>query len=265
MPAERPKADFGARLRAAREGRGTSLRAIADATKISVRALEALERNDISHLPGGIFSRAFVRAYSIEIGLDPEKTIADFITRFPDDSVTQGHPKTRALVDEVERVHRRSRRRTTPYRLVLIAVPVLGAAAYLGLGARRSAPVTSSPSSPSLRSLPGSPGSPSSAAAEASAPPVTPPPVPAPAVESLTVAIDATRPCTITVAVDGGQGMVIALGAGAGQQFTAVRELTLSASDPSAVRWTINGAPAAPLTGTVRVTPGTIAGLLALR
>lgn len=256
MAAERPAADFGARLRAAREGRGVSLRAIAEATKISVRALEALERNDISHLPGGIFSRAFVRAYAIEVGLDPEQTIADFITLFPDESVTQGHPKTRDLVEEVERVHRRSRQRTTPFRIALMAIPVLGALAYLGLALRKPAPAISS------------------TVAEANVPATTPaaaPPKPAPAVvpavsvDALTVAVEAMRPSTITVAVDGGEGMVITLGPGASQQFTAVRELTISASDRSAIRWTINGAPALPLAGTVRVTPGTMAGLLATR
>src|SRR5687767_11118672 len=84
--------DFGAKMKRAREERGVSLRQIATATKISVSALEALERNDISRLPGGIFSRAFVRAYAVEIGLDPEATIRDFITQFPHDSVTQGSP-----------------------------------------------------------------------------------------------------------------------------------------------------------------------------
>ena len=37
-----------------------------------------------------------------EVGLDPEQTIAEFITRFPDETVTQGHPRTRAIVDELE-------------------------------------------------------------------------------------------------------------------------------------------------------------------
>ena len=55
--ADRRIGDFGSKLREARERKGVSLREIANATKISVRALEALERNDISHLPGGIFSR----------------------------------------------------------------------------------------------------------------------------------------------------------------------------------------------------------------
>jgi len=96
--------DFGARLREARERRGLSLREIADATKIAARSLEALERNDIARLPGGIFSRAFVRAYAVHVGLDPEETISEFMASFPDDSVTQGHPRTRdkSILDELE-------------------------------------------------------------------------------------------------------------------------------------------------------------------
>src|SRR5581483_11589641 len=71
--------DFGGTLKQAREERGISLRQIATATKISVVALEALERDDFSRLPGGIFSRAFVRAYALEVGLDPEQTVQDFL------------------------------------------------------------------------------------------------------------------------------------------------------------------------------------------
>jgi cytoskeletal protein RodZ len=89
---EAAKPDFGMRMKQTREERGVSLRQIADATKISVGALEALERNDISRLPGGIFSRAFVRSYAIEIGLDPEQTVREFLVQFPHDSVTAGSP-----------------------------------------------------------------------------------------------------------------------------------------------------------------------------
>ena len=66
-----------------REQRGITLREIADTTKLSVRTLEALERNDISRLPGGIFSRGLVRAYAEQIGADPEATVEEFIARFP--------------------------------------------------------------------------------------------------------------------------------------------------------------------------------------
>jgi len=85
-------ADFGSRMRHTREQRGVSLREIAQTTKLSVSALEALERNDVSRLPGGIFSRAFVRSYAAEIGADPEDTVRDFLTQFPHESVTAAGP-----------------------------------------------------------------------------------------------------------------------------------------------------------------------------
>src|SRR5438876_10411252 len=98
MAVDRTSSDFGGKLREARERRGVSLRQIANATKIAVAVLEALERNDISRLPGGIFGRAFVRSYAVEVGLDPERTIQEFITQFPLDSVVAGHPTSQVDV-----------------------------------------------------------------------------------------------------------------------------------------------------------------------
>src|SRR5256885_12045083 len=99
MAADRSPGGFGAKLGEARERKAVSLRQIANKTKISVAALEALERNDVSRLPGGIFSRAFVRSYASEVGLDPETTIQEFIAQFPHDSVTAGHPTSAAQVE----------------------------------------------------------------------------------------------------------------------------------------------------------------------
>jgi cytoskeletal protein RodZ len=84
--------EFGPRLRRLREQRRVSLRAIAEATKISVSTLEALERDDISRMPGGLFSRAIVRSYAAEIGADVEVTVRDFIARFPVESITVSTP-----------------------------------------------------------------------------------------------------------------------------------------------------------------------------
>ena len=53
-------ASFGENLRRERELRGVSLREIAEATKISVRFLQALEQDRVDVLPGGLFPRAFV-------------------------------------------------------------------------------------------------------------------------------------------------------------------------------------------------------------
>jgi cytoskeleton protein RodZ len=79
----------GAELRDARERAGLSLRALADRTKIPVQTLEALERDDISRLPGGIFLRSFVRSYASEVGLDAQQVVQRFVARFPDASVEE--------------------------------------------------------------------------------------------------------------------------------------------------------------------------------
>src|SRR5881392_3832019 len=134
---DRPPGDFGRNLREARERRGVSLRQIANATKIGMSALEALERNDISRLPGGIFSRAFVRSYAAEIGLDPEATIQEFIAQFPHDSVTAGHP-TSAQVEDHE-AHEADRRMATTFvRLIAVSVPIAGVVLYFSMAGRNT-------------------------------------------------------------------------------------------------------------------------------
>src|SRR5471030_2324759 len=122
MPSERPSSGFGSKLREARDRRGVTLREIANATKISVGVLEALERNDISRLPGGIFGRAFVRSYAVEVGLDPEETIRDFMAQFPHDSVTVGHPTTKPIEDH-DAVESDRRAASTFLRLIAVSVP----------------------------------------------------------------------------------------------------------------------------------------------
>jgi cytoskeletal protein RodZ len=131
--ADRSDPDFGARMRRAREAHGVSLRQIAETTKLSVRALEALERNDISLLPGGIFSRAFVRAYASEVGMDPEKTVRDFITQFPHDSVTIGSPHVPPDLD----TEGEGRRRMLGIVAMVLALIVIVAAGALYVMSRQ--------------------------------------------------------------------------------------------------------------------------------
>lgn len=68
---------FGQALKREREMRGVSLRDIAVRTKISVRFLEAIENDAWQKLPPGVFSRAFVREYARELGLDEKKVLTD--------------------------------------------------------------------------------------------------------------------------------------------------------------------------------------------
>src|SRR6266404_232693 len=151
MAVDRTSSDFGGKLREARERRGVSLRQIANATKIAVSVLDALERNDISRLPGGIFGRGFVRSYAIEVGLDPETTIQDFIAQFPHDSVTQGHPPSERSED-YEAVESDRRLAGTFLSLIAISIPIGVAVLYFGTSAgRRATPERAAPAEAVVR------------------------------------------------------------------------------------------------------------------
>jgi transcriptional regulator with XRE-family HTH domain len=81
MPDEEPQppsselASFGEELRREREIRGISVKEIADATKISKRFLEAIERNDHKTLPAPVFTRGFVREYARYLGLNSDERV----------------------------------------------------------------------------------------------------------------------------------------------------------------------------------------------
>lgn len=85
---------FGPSLKAERDRRGITLQAIADSTKIAASLLAALERNDLSRWPKGIFRRAFLREYVVALGLPPEPIVAEFVRLFPDGTTRDLPPAT---------------------------------------------------------------------------------------------------------------------------------------------------------------------------
>jgi transcriptional regulator with XRE-family HTH domain len=75
--------EFGPNLRAARVRRGMTIARLAEVTKVGSDLWEGLERNDLSRWPTGLYARAYVRAYALEVGLDPETTVDEFCRCFP--------------------------------------------------------------------------------------------------------------------------------------------------------------------------------------
>lgn len=69
---------FGERLKRERELREVSLEEVAKATRISERFLQALENEDWSKLPGGVFGRGFVRTTARYLGLDEESLLGEY-------------------------------------------------------------------------------------------------------------------------------------------------------------------------------------------
>lgn len=277
MAAER-SGDFGTRLREARERKGVSLRQIANRTKISVAALEALERSDISRLPGGIFSRAFVRAYAAEVGLDPEATIQDFVSQFPHDSVVAGHSASDPIEDRVALESDRQVASSVLW-MIAISIPLAGMVIYystMNRGAAatpapppvaapapdaspRSSPppepsaapeatVGSTPPAPAVKTTSPTSG-PVSLAAPSSLRVTSPAPTDSAAVvpERLTVGLAARRPVYVSATADGRNVIARLLQPGERAQVEVTREMVLTAGDASALTITLNGADARPL------------------
>jgi len=273
MSADRASHDFGSRLREARERRGVSLRDIAKATKISVAVLDALERNDISKLPGGIFSRSFVRSYAVEVGLDPETTIQEFIAAFPHDSVTVGHPASDQVEDTTATESER-RIAHTIVRLLGVSLPILALLLYLGTaGRRRAAPPDDSPAITPAPPPAVAVGEVPPAPAAALNPPAVPDRAPAPATDPapllkppaatatasadeprstdaadlLTIGLSVRTPCVVSAIVDGRKAIDQVLRPGDRRTIEVRRDIMLTVGDASAVVMTLNGADARPL------------------
>src|SRR5207249_4090151 len=69
---------FGANLKRERELRGISLEEIAEATKISVRLLAAIESDRQELLSGGIFRKSFIKSYARYLGMNEEKVLQEY-------------------------------------------------------------------------------------------------------------------------------------------------------------------------------------------
>jgi cytoskeleton protein RodZ len=251
--------DFGGKLRLARERRGISLRQIAASTKISVAVLEALERNDISKLPGGIFSRAFVRSYAIEVGLDPDQTVQEFLDRFQAEPARASQLPT-SVPEEESTFEIQQRVARAVFLLVAISVPLIGVVLYFTMRAPRSSPQTAATApaaTPSTTpvSPPATPTSPP--AAPISPPPVTSPPdvvlgregTSPPTAGTIRLELHPTGDCWVKLTIDGRPVISRLMHAGE----TEVREMRESAvidvGNAGTFAYSINGRPGKPLGG----------------
>ncbi len=63
-------------LASIRRNRGLSLEQISQSTKITVRALQAIEEGEFKKLPGGIYNTSYIRQYAKAIEFDESELLA---------------------------------------------------------------------------------------------------------------------------------------------------------------------------------------------
>ena len=236
--------DFGGRLRQARELRGISLRQVAASTKISAAALEALERNDISKLPGGIFSRAFVRSYAAEVGLDPDRTVREFLDRFnqePSSSADGAAAPARDYLDTFDRGWGR-----TAWRLSIAAVALLTLVAAVVLVVRARVRHASPPTGVAMK-LAGTPSSPSPPQTAASAVGDGRSDAGAPSAPviagAMVLDIHPTSACWVSLTVDGRKLFARLMKSGERESYSVVHEAVLDIGNAGAFAFSLDGRP----------------------
>ena len=242
---------FGKLLLDARAARGMTLDEVSAATKIPVSKLQAIERDDIESLPGGIFTRGFVRSYAETVGLDPQETLTEFEARFPDESsVATLHATIEGRANE--EFVRRQRRAKNVVWLALLAVPLVlwVLSALIPGDAEPPAPegVVAAGAEPATGTA-SEPPPPRPAEEPASLPPVESPlrpdPAPAEAAEPgvLTMEMSATADCWVQASADGDRVISRLLRAGEREVIVAREEIGLRVGDAGACAFTINERP----------------------
>ncbi len=237
--------DLGSELRRARQARGLTLAELSDRTKISQKALRAIEQNAFARLPGGLFSRGFLRAYALEVGLAPDAVVRQYAEVYePTDFAAEGDgagdlARVAAGADDLEQ-HQWRR------QLVVTAVIVLvSAVAYFLLASnathRRPAADTEAPAPPATQSaLPATDdGPPVGTRGSGPAPPTA---TPAPAL--LRLEWQPERPCWVSVKADGRSAIQRLMKPGDRTSVDVENSAVVRVGDAEACALSVNGSPA---------------------
>jgi cytoskeleton protein RodZ len=248
---------FGENLRRERELRGATLPEIANATKIAVRYLQALEDDQFDRLPGGIFNRGFVRAVARYLKLDENHWVSEFVraAHEPPEIQARFAPPRPPQPAASHRAH-------WSFALLLV---LFGVGAYLIHdlrlqqaaeasipAARTAAPAAASatlpqpepeappPAKPVSQPRPTSPAPLALASSPETVSPVT-------AAGELRLQIDVVEDAWIQVIVDGVPDYEGLMEAGATRNFHGTRQIELITGNASAVVLTLNSETLAPL------------------
>lgn len=252
-------AALGERLRLARESAGVSLHDMSARTKIQLAILEAMERDEFEHVPGGLFVRGFLRAYAREVGLEPEALVADYLDLYEPEPVASEEPAVRdAVKTDVILAHPDLQGFSwwKVWPAAAVAAVVLGILITAG-SAPRTTPVAIVEADPV-----GTSGKVEEA-------PVPAPTRPAP-VESLTLDMRAKRDVWVAATADGERVVYRILRAGEQAKVTARQEINARVGDADAFDYSVNGVTGGPLgaPGEVRdilMTPGSFRSVKVVR
>lgn len=227
----------GVEFRAIRESRGLTVDRIASATRIPVRYIEAIDRDDVRALPARPYLRGFVAAYGRELGLDPAATVARYFSQL---GPAPPAPVMAADVPYDEPSYSR------PWAIAVVAL-----AALLLLPTLNRWRTTVETPQPAVAGTTGtSPAAASAAGAPAAAvPAATDHGTIVQGPSDLVVSMTFKRPCWLSASADGTRIVYTTMEPGSTQVLKARREIKIRVGDAGAAAWTLNGRAQTPIGG----------------
>ncbi len=215
-------ASFGTWLRGQRKIRDVALGEIADATKISIRYLEALEQDRFDILPASVFAKGFLREYARFVGLDPDEVVNSYL-------IAQQASLNAGSGDQVEPAEPSRRQGKNTWFLIvalLVALALIAFLIYWGGSQSRQEEIAPSIAAPVL-------------------PPAPPRPVDenAKAPAALTVTMDFAGDCWVEASVDGRRRISELHVQGESLRLEADQVVLLTLGNPQGVRLEVNGKP----------------------
>src|SRR4051812_36045653 len=71
--------DIGGFLSQARQARGLTLQQISQQTKVPPAVLEHIEHNRFGRLPGGVFTKGYLRAFAASVGVNGDQVVQEYV------------------------------------------------------------------------------------------------------------------------------------------------------------------------------------------
>lgn len=251
---------LGEELKRLREHKNLSIREVAEATHIGGRFLQAIESDNYSILPGGIFNRGFVRSYARFIGFDEEQALVLYNQQLE----AQGGEAPRSMAPSLEGIDEEPASPWGSIALIVIILLLLSAGVYtayrwfkgedatsqIGLTATVTPKATATALSESSATPSATPmESPSPTTSPEASPTISPTPAispsPAPPLTgNLQVKVQiGSEPCWLKVWRDTERPADGVLNPGDVREFTASDKLILSFGNVTGVTATLNGRP----------------------
>lgn len=231
--------DIGGRLRRAREQRGLSLHDVARRTKLTLPVVRAIERNDFTALPGGMFRKAYVRTLAGEVGLNPGDIVADYCAWFEPQVEPLSIPDREATGED-----KWVKQLSPPPRRFLGTLAALGTAWFLLEGAGRPQLPDNHAASSASRAVGVSPAAPSVVATDRSRHAATPTAIAARTTDvPLRIELTATGPCWVSADTDDERSMYRLVEPGERLVLEGHRSISLRLGDAGAMTLSINDGP----------------------